>query len=645
VFFFEEDDIWISISNDEDISLLNKEYRDKAWNTIVDLIREEPYIYESTSRRKLILKVSKEKEISESSIKRYLKRYWCRGKIKNALLPDFLNSGAPGKERIGGDKKRGRPRKNTDVIGEGINIDVSMKKVFQSSINKYYNQSNKNPLTTVYELMIRDYFMNNSDEEAYLRIPSLGQFKYWFYKNRDYKKEISTRYGSKRYEQRHRKIIGNTLMDVSGPGSLYQIDATVADVYVVSEFNRNWIIGRPVLYMVLDSFSRMIVGFYVGLEGPSYIGAAMALASVIKDKVELCKEYGVEIREEEWPVRNLPDNIIGDRGEMEGKNIESLIENLGVGIKVTPTFRADWKGCVEQNFRLINLKTKPLLPGRVDSTFRERGDKDYRLDAKLTIKEFTKIIIKTILYHNNHNVLKEYDRNKYQIDDDVKPIPIELWNWGIENMSGRLKSFPEDIVLLNLMPLADAVFTSKGLKFKGMYYSSKKLIEEELFEKARNNGRWKVKVCYDPRNLSNIYIKSKNGRGFDKCFLLKGQERYKDRILEDINYLMEMEKLDKDILKDQEIKAKLNLMSDIESIVKEAKNSYQYTGNSNNKRLKGIDDNRRLEKKVNREKEYFELDMNIEEVKTGDDAIKGRGLDELELLKKIQKRGLSNINE
>lgn len=643
--FFEEDDIWISISNDKDISLLNKEYRDKAWKTIVDLIREEPYIYESTSRRKLILKVSKEKEISESSIKRYLKRYWCRGKVKNALLPDFFNSGAPGKERRDGDKKRGRPRKNANVVGKGINIDNKIKKTFQSSINKYYNQSNKNPLTTVYELMIRDYFTSNSDEEAYLKIPSLGQFKYWFYKNRNYKKEISTRYGSKRYEQRHRKIIGNTLMDVSGPGSLYQIDATVADVYVVSEFNRNWIIGRPVLYMVLDSFSRMIVGFYVGLEGPSYIGAAMALASVVKDKVELCKDYGVEIKEEEWPARNLPDNIIADRGEMEGKNIESLIENLGIGVKVTPPFRADWKGCVEQNFRLINLRTKSLLPGKVDSIFRERGDKDYRLDAKLTIKEFIQIIIKTILYHNNHNVLKEYDRNKYQIDDDVKPIPIQLWNWGIENMSGRLKSFPEDIVLLNLMPSADAVFTSKGLKFKGMYYSSKRLIEEGLFEKARNNGRWKVKVCYDPRNLNNIYIKSKNGREFDKCFLLKGQERYKDRTLEDINYLMEMEKLDKEVLKEQEIKAKLNLMRDIENIVKYAKSSCEYIGDTNNKRLKGIDDNRRLEKRVNREKEYFELDMNIEEVKRRDDGFKDKVLDELELLKKIQKRGLSNINE
>lgn len=42
--FFEEEDKWISIRNDEDISLLNKEYRDKAWKAIVDLIREEPYI-------------------------------------------------------------------------------------------------------------------------------------------------------------------------------------------------------------------------------------------------------------------------------------------------------------------------------------------------------------------------------------------------------------------------------------------------------------------------------------------------------------------------------------------------------------------------------------------------------------------------
>ncbi|QAS59594.1 hypothetical protein [Clostridium septicum] len=108
---------------------------------------------------------------------------------------------------------------------------------------------------------------------------------------------------------------------------------------------------------------------------------------------------------------------------------------------------------------------------------------------------------------------------------------------------------------------------------------------------------------------------------------------------------MDMEKLDKEVLKEQEIKAKLNLMSDIENIVKDAESSCKYTGDSNNKRLKGIDDNRRLEKRVNREKEYFELNMNIEEVKRRDDGFKDKVLDELELLKQKQKKGLSNINE
>ena len=33
-------------------------------------------------------------------------------------------------------------------------------------------------------------------------------------------------------------------------GSLYQIDSTVANIYVVSSTNYNSIIGRPTLYLV-----------------------------------------------------------------------------------------------------------------------------------------------------------------------------------------------------------------------------------------------------------------------------------------------------------------------------------------------------------------------------------------------------------
>lgn len=84
---------------------------------------------------------------------------------------------------------------------------------------------------------------------------------------------------------------------------------TVADVYLVSQFNRNWIIGRPVVYGVIDVFSRLVTGIYIGLEGPSWVGAMMALANAAMDKVEFCRNYGIEISAEEWPACHLPDAI------------------------------------------------------------------------------------------------------------------------------------------------------------------------------------------------------------------------------------------------------------------------------------------------------------------------------------------------
>ena len=62
----------------------------------------------------------------------------------------------------------------------------------------------------------------------------------------------------------------------------------------------------------------MICGIYVGLESGSYLGAMMALLNATTDKVEFCKQYGIEIEEKDWPVHHLPESITADRGELEG---------------------------------------------------------------------------------------------------------------------------------------------------------------------------------------------------------------------------------------------------------------------------------------------------------------------------------------
>ena len=250
-------------------------------------------------------------------------------------------------------------------------------------------------------------------------------------KTRGSEKDIQFRKSAKEFESKHRPILSDSKSETNGPGTRFQIDATIADIYLVSSLDVNKVIGRPVIYAVIDVYSRIVTGLYVGLEGPSWIGAMMALDNMVADKVHFCKQYGIEIFEEQWPTYHLPEIIIADRGEFEGYSVENLINNLNIKIENTTAYRGDLKGIVERKFRTLNGKVKQKTPGAIQKEYRERGDRDYRLDATLSLKEFTAIII-TLVLHHNHKIIDKYPMEKEMITDGLVPTPIKLWNWGFK---------------------------------------------------------------------------------------------------------------------------------------------------------------------------------------------------------------------
>lgn len=613
-------DPFAKIVKEEELNQKAKEIRDKAWQIISSIVgpESEPAIFYRDKRGKLVKEVAQKFEVTEKTVYKYIRKFWQRGKNINSLLPDYDKSGGKGKEKKAGEKKRGRPSKFP--FKQGINVDEDTKKIFRIAINRYYHTEKENSLTTAYDFMIRNFYAEDYRYEGGVRkpilipqeqIPSFRQFKYWYEKESNIKQAISLRKGRKKYDLNYRPILGTSNSEVIGPGSRFQIDATVGDVYLVSRYNRNWIIGKPVIYAVIDVFSRIIAGIYVGLEGPSWIGAMMALANAATNKAKFCKEYDIDISEEEWPCNHVPEAILADRGEMEGKMVETLINSLQVRIENTPPYRADWKGIVEQYFRTTNEKVKPVVPGYIIKDFRQRGGKDYRLDAKLDLFQFTQIIIKCVLFHNNEHWMKSYEREEMAITDDVKPIPIELWKWGIANRSGKLRRFPEDIVKLNLMPAAQATVTARGIKFKRPYYSCERAVKEMWFDKARNKGTWKVDISYDPRNMNTIYLRNVDGNQYETCFLLESNDRYLDKSLDEIEYLLQHEELEKTKRLNHQLQAKSDLFSDIEGIVQRAEtmtSSVQNNNASKASRLKGIKENRIIEKALNREKEAFILE-------------------------------------
>lgn len=399
----------VTFTEEASISKPSKVRRDQAWLIISSLVRDEPEIFVPSHRANKIAQCVSSGISTRPTIYLYLRRYWQRGQTPNALLPDFSKSGAKGKTRVANSKiKRGRPRR----LGElpGLNVDDDIRKVFRVAVTRYYATQVKFTLKGAYDQMIKEFFCERTIDLDTGRVshapnadvltsgfPSFVQFNYWLEKDHDRLDIKRERLRPRIYDKDLRGLLGTSNAEVWGPGARYQIDATIADVYLVSRIDRNKIIGRPVLYVVIDVFSRMIVGIYVGLEGPSWVGAMMALANTASDKLEFCKQNGREIDEGDWPCHHLPATLLGDRGEIEGRMIETLINNFNVTVESAAAYRADWKGIVEQRFRLIPSKFKPFVPGYIDVDYRARGGKDYRLDAVLDIDQFTQIIIECVL--------------------------------------------------------------------------------------------------------------------------------------------------------------------------------------------------------------------------------------------------------
>lgn len=275
-------------------------------------------------------------------------------------------------------------------------------------------------------------------------------------------------------------------------------------------------------------------------------------------------------------------------------------------IENTSPYRGDLKGIVERNFRTTNEKIKHKTPGAIQKEYRERGDRDYRLDATLTLKEFTQIYIKMVLHHN-HIIKVDYPLDKEMISDELTPTPINLWNWGIESKKGRLRVIDRDIMRLNILPKGKASVSRAGFKFKDLYYSSKKAVEDQVFINPKH--RW-IEIVYDPRNMNQVYIPYKDGKDYEVCYLLEKSRQYKDCYFEEIIFQQELKRELIEMESSQQTQLNIDLDKEIEDIIKGAKEEKDRTITetiSKSKKLKGIKENRQLEKEINRFEEAFEI--------------------------------------
>jgi hypothetical protein len=488
----------------------DRQYRNRAYAAIKHLVEDpDKRIFNHGFRGALIYNAAKTAQppCHISSIYNWLTKYWQRGQTPDALLPNFYRcGGAQGARHNRGGSKIGKPVTKPFVTGKNSvrNVDIKDEKIFEMAIKKYIIKQQFNAATT-YIRVVEQYYTPTPKTglpKQKTSPPSKSQFIYYFNKKYTKGNLYLAKYGDKKFQANARPVLGAANKKAFGPGSIYLIDSTIANINLLhTKSNDN--IGRPIVFLMVDVFSHLITGVHVTLEYASYNAAAITLWNAIRPKVAFCKEYKYDLEPDYWPAQGIPHSILADRAELISAASDTIIQSLGVTLANAPAYRPDVKGLVERAFKELEETTIDWLDGAVTKE-RTPGEKKCRDDAKYNLEQFTRILIRAIVLHNSMP-LSKYSELDEMGPDHLSHVPTALWRWGMENKTGQLSAQDPDLVRIKLLPVGKASQTESGLCFNNLYYSTDSAAFTAACIDARLNKRKDCTISYNPHCVDEIY--------------------------------------------------------------------------------------------------------------------------------------------
>lgn len=406
--------------------------------------------------------------------------------------------------------KLGRKSEGYNV---GIPLNDDIKKIFDEGIQAYLS-GKANTIKDAYnDLIYKHYTYLKENENEIVRdlLPSNQRPTYkqfYNYLNKTVDKDEIEKAKTSIAEQRNnsRLLLSDNLKDVDGPGSLAEVDECEVDVFLVSNEDRKKVIGRPIVYGLIDVYSRAIMAVSVSLENNSYKGITNCLLNLIEDKKELCKKYGIAISDSVWVDHFLPNRIRSDYGsEYISYEFERVCNEFGIQREVASPGTGSMKGQIEQLFHQMHSGQNAVLENH--GLISKRHDSNHKITAVLTLEEFKGFVYAMVVAHNS-KYMKNYPLTADMRKKRVKPIPSELWEYGISKY-GMPKPILNDLQFrYALLKDTTASISRDGITYKGLKYINLK--DENLISMMKKIGKKKVKFeCrLDERCVDYLYYEN-----------------------------------------------------------------------------------------------------------------------------------------
>lgn len=285
--------------------------------------------------------------------------------------------------------------------------------------------------------------------------------------------------GSKRrtaHEAHPGEYQSNGLLD------LVQMDHTPADVMLVDSTHRV-ALGRPWVTLLIDVWSRCILGFYVSFGAPSIFRCGRAIANALLPKQPLIDSLGLDI---DYPMHGFFKRLHADHaGSHRAEVFRSACQAYGIDPDVRPRGPAHYGAHIE---RLIGTMTRKmrLLPGATGGSVTARDGYDPEAEAAMTLEEFERWLVREICryHHTPHDGLGRI-------------APAQKWSIGADS-HGPLMPPGVDVEQLTrrFLPWVERTVQSGGVKIDHIRYW------HESF--ARRLGL-KIMIHHDDRTIQAVY--------------------------------------------------------------------------------------------------------------------------------------------
>lgn len=310
--------------------------------------------------------------------------------------------------------------------------------------------------------------------------------------------------------------------------------------------NRAVLLGKATMYLVIDRDSRLIVGFYLTLDPPSWSGAEQAILSIGCDWEALCKRLNVPYRASDHPAAGAqPNRFFADRGgDVVYYASNAICDGLTVQVTNAPALLSRRKSIVESGHRVVPVPMKQDAPGyEPPKNALKRRAKKYHRDGCYTLDELARVVLRSIIRHNRRE-LKGYRQSPEEILSGASVSPIAIWNRKVGERMGSVARLPIELMRRKMMPRDTAVVKNTGIHFRGLSYkfdAAEDAALKEWFARASFRSSFDVRVTYHPDSVDTIWAHDpEDDRKQYKLVLTTKSDNFAGYSFAELKYVMEV---------------------------------------------------------------------------------------------------------